>query len=155
MRRFRRAHGVETSAWAGAGILGVAAARGARHTDGMKLRHLALGATVLLALAACTPAPAPVVAPVVVDVGDLQGATVEVPINSMLVINTGSLDVDSYTAEVADSSIAEWVQGREDASASFNPGFTPKKVGDTEVTLTNSNGGIQNVEFTLEVTQAP
>ena len=125
------------------------------HTDGMKLRHLALGAAVLLALAACTPAPAPVVAPVVVNANDLQGSTVEVPINSMLVINTGDLDVDSYSAEVADPSIAEWVQGREDASASFNPGFTPKKVGTTEVTLSNSDGGIQNVEFTLEVTQAP
>ena len=121
----------------------------------MKLRHLALGAAVLLALAACTSAPAPVVAPVVVNADDLQGSTVEVPLNSMLVINTGSLDVDSYTAEVADPSIAEWVQGREDATASFNPGFTPKNVGETEVTLSNSDGGIQNVEFTLTVTQAP
>ena len=67
----------------------------------MTLRHLALGAAVLLALAACTSAPAPVVAPVVVSADDLQGSTVEVPLNSMLVINTGDLDVDSYTAEVA------------------------------------------------------
>ena len=121
----------------------------------MTLRHLALGAAVLLALAACTSAPAPVVAPVVVNADDLQGSTVEVPLNSMLVINTGDLDVDSYSAAVADPSIAEWVQGREDATASFNPGLTPKKVGETEVTLSNSDGGIQNVEFTLTVTQAP
>ena len=64
-------------------------------------------------------APAPVVAPVVVNANDLQGSTVTVPINSMLVINTESLPVDSYTAEVADPTIAVWVQGRDDGSATF------------------------------------
>ena len=121
----------------------------------MRIRPLLAVAALVLALAGCAGAIPPVVAPVVVNVGDIQGTTVEVPLGSTLVLNTGDLAVDSYSAEVADPSVAEFVAGRDDGSATFNPGFTPKKVGETEVTLSNENGGIQNVEFTLEVTQAP
>ena len=119
-------------------------------------RLLAVAATasvLVAALAACGTTP--VVTPVVVNSGDIQGSVVEVPLNSTLVINTGDLDVDSYTAEIADPSIAEFVQGKEDASASFYPGLTPKKVGETEVTLSNKDGGIQDLEFTLKVTPIP
>ena len=122
----------------------------------MSIRRLLAVAAVaasLVALSAC--APTPVVAPIVVNAGDIQGSTVEVPLNSTLVINTGDLAVDSYTAEVADESIATFVQGKDDGSASFNPGFSPKKVGETEVTLTNEQGGIQPLEFTLKVTPVP
>ena len=119
-----------------------------------RLLAVAATASVLVAgLAACGATP--VVAPVVVNSGDIQGSVVEVPLNSTLVINTGDLAVDSYTAEIADPSIAEFVQGREDGSASFNPGLSPKKVGETEVTLSNKDGGIQNVEFTLKVVPVP
>ena len=119
-------------------------------------RLLAVAATasvLVAALAACGTTP--VVTPVVVNSGDIQGSVVEVPLNSTLVINTGDLAVDSYTAEIADPSIAEFVQGREDGSASFNPGLSPKKVGETEVTLSNKDGGIQNVDFTLKVVPVP
>ncbi len=125
----------------------------------MSIRRLvvaAAAASVLLAgLAGCATASGPVVAPIVVNSGDIQGSVVEVPLNSTLVINTGDLAVDSYTAEIADPSIAEFVQGKDDGSASFNPGLTPKKVGETEVTLSNKDGGIQNVDFTLKVTPVP
>lgn len=127
------------------------------HTFGMRIRRLAVvavAASVLLGIAGCT-APGPVVAPIVVNVGDIQGSVVEVPLNSTLVINTGDLAVDSYSATIADESVASFVQGREDGSASFNPGLQPKKVGETEVTLSNENGGIQNVDFTLKVTPIP
>ena len=119
------------------------------------MRSVLAAAALVLALAGCSGAVPPVVAPVVVNVGDIEGTTVEVPLGSTLVLNTGDLGVESYTAEVADPSVAEFVQGVEDAHTSYYPGFTPKKVGETEVTLSNENGGIQNVEFTLEVTQAP
>ncbi|CAN5116540.1 hypothetical protein BH11ACT5_BH11ACT5_01860 [soil metagenome] len=126
----------------------------------MSIRRLviavATASALLVGLTACdAAAPGPVVAPIVVNSGDIQGSVVEVPLNSTLVINTGDLAVDSYTAEIADSSIAEFVQGKEDGSASFNPGLTPKKVGETEVTLSNKDGGIQNVDFTLKVTPVP
>lgn len=123
----------------------------------MKLRSLvavAAAASVLVALAGCA-ASGPVVAPVTVKANDIQGETVTVPLNGMLVINTGDLDVDSYTATIADPAIAEFVQGRDDGSATFNPGLTPKKVGETEVTLKNEDGGIQNLVFTLKVTPVP
>jgi len=112
-----------------------------------------IAATALLGLAACAPTPA--VAPVTVSANDLQGETVEVPLNSLLNINTGDLAVDSYTAEIADASVAEFVQGREDGSATFNPGLKPLKVGETKVTLTNAQGGIQPLEFTIKVVPIP
>lgn len=119
------------------------------------LRVLAavIAVSAVMGLAAC--APTPVVAPVVVNAGDIQDSTVSVPINSMLVLNTGSLDVDSYTAKIDDSSIATFVQGKVEGDATFNPGLTPLKVGQTTVTLTNKDGGIQEVVFVLEVTPVP
>lgn len=124
----------------------------------MRIRRLlaaaAAASVLLVALAGCA-APGPVVAPIVVNAEDIQGGVVEVPLNSTLVINTGSLDVDSYSATIADPSIAEFVQGKDDGSATFNPGLTPKKVGETEVTLSNKDGGIQDVDFTLKVTPIP
>lgn len=125
----------------------------------MRIRRVlvaaAAAALLLVGVAGCVGAPGPVVAPIVVNAGDIQGSVVEVPLNSTLVINTGSLAVDSYTAKIADPSIADFVQGKEDGGASFNPGLTPKKVGETEVTLSNKDGGIENVDFTLKVTPIP
>lgn len=116
-----------------------------------KLLAAAAAITLALGLSAC--ASGPVIAPVTVEVGDLQGTTVELITGQVLNINTGSLEVDSYTASVADPSIAEFSQGYTDGSATFNPGFEAKKVGQTEVTLTNEQGGIQSVEFTINVTK--
>jgi hypothetical protein len=118
------------------------------------LRVLAAAAAVSLALglSACAPTT-PVVAPVTVDVNDLQGTTVEVALNQVININTGDLAVDSYTAEIADPSVLEFTQGKDDGSATFNPGLKPLKVGETAVTMTNEQGGIQPLEFTVKVTE--
>lgn len=117
------------------------------------LATAAIAASAIVGLSAC--APGAVLPPVIVDANDIQGEVVEVPINTILSINTGDLAVDSYTAEVDDPSIAEFIQGRDDGSATFNPGFKPLKVGETEVTLTNDQGGIQPLEFTVKVVPAP
>jgi hypothetical protein len=129
------------------------------NTDGVKLRtsrgivaaFLALG---IIGLSACTSTPSTnnVIAPVVMDAGDLQGATVDLKVGQVLDIDTGSLDVDSYSATVADPKIAEFVAGRVESSATFNPGVTALAVGSTEVVLSNSDGGIQDVSFTVDVT---
>ncbi len=111
----------------------------------------AIALTAVVGLSACSSGP--VIAPVTVSANDLQGDTVELVVGQVLNINTGDLAVDSYTAEIADSSILEFSQGREDGSATFNPGFTAKKVGETEVTMTNEQGGIQPLEFTVKVTE--
>lgn len=113
----------------------------------------AAGLLAATALAACSsPSTDPVLPPIMKNVNELQGATVEVPIDTVLVINTESLATDSYEAEIADPSIVEFVQGSETDSLVTNPGFTPKAEGETAVTMTNEQGGIQPLEFTIVVT---
>ena len=112
----------------------------------------AVAVTAVIGLAACAPTT-PVIAPVTVSANDLQGDTVDLVVGQVLNITTGDLAVDSYTADVADSSILEFVQGKDDGSATFNPGFTALKAGETAVTMTNSDGGIQPLEFTVKVTE--
>lgn len=85
------------------------------------------------------------------DANDLQGATVDLVVGQVLNIDTGSLAVDSYSGEVADPSVAEFEKGRDDGSATFNPGVKALAEGTTEVVMTNENGGIQPLTFTVEV----
>lgn len=111
---------------------------------------------IALVLSGCstpTSHSTPVVAPVVVKIADIGGTTVTVALNQVVDLDTGSLSVTSYSGTVADTSIATFTPGRKDSSAEFNPGLTPHKLGTTQVTLSNSNGGIQDVEFTLTVTK--
>jgi len=115
-----------------------------------------LALIVAASLTGCSSAsPSNVVAPITKSTDELQGSTVELPLNTVLNITTGSLAVDSYSATIADPSIASFVQGHTDGSATFNPGITPLKIGETTVTLKNSQGGIQDVKFTLDVVAAP
>ncbi|EYT55975.1 hypothetical protein H490_0105075 [Leucobacter sp. UCD-THU] len=92
------------------------------------------------------------IAPVTMSANELQGARVELVVGQVLNINTDSLAVDSYTGEVADPEIAEFTPGRVGDSAEFNPGVTALSPGSTEVTMTNEQGGIQPLTFTVEVT---
>lgn len=121
-------------------------------------RTTALAALSLLAavaLAGCATAPTgDVLPPVMKNVNDLQGTTVELPLDQVLSIDTGDLATDSYTAEIADPAIVEFTQGTQGANSddlTTNPGFTPLKEGTTEVTMTNEQGGIQPLTFTIEV----
>lgn len=93
----------------------------------------------------------PVIAPVTMSVDDLQGATVDLEIGQVLNITTGDLDGESYSGEVADPAVAEFVPASKDGSAEFNPGVKALAAGETEVTLSNSDGGIQDVRFTVSV----
>jgi hypothetical protein len=117
----------------------------------IRLLAVALVASATLALSAC--APGNVIAPVTMGVNELQGANVDLKVGQVLNINTESLAVDSYEAEVSDPAVAEFVQGREDGDATYNPGFTAKAEGTTDVTMTNEQGGIQPLEFTITVTK--
>lgn len=94
-----------------------------------------------------------VVAPVVRDVGDLQGETVELDVGQVLDINTGDLAVDSYSGVVDDPSVAKFVKGRKEGGATFNPGVEALAAGSTKVVLSNDAGGIQDVTFTVEVSE--
>lgn len=122
---------------------------------------LVAAATLTVALAGCGGSSQPaeteepiggdVIAPVTLEANDLQGATVDLVVGQVLNINTGDLAVDSYTGEVADPEVAEFTPGRVDGGAEFNPGVTALAVGTTEVTMTNEQGGIQPLQFTVVV----
>ncbi len=99
-----------------------------------------------------SPTNEPVIPPVVEDVGDLQGATVDLVVGQVLSINTGDLAVDSYSGEIEDPTVAEFTKGHDDGSAQFNPGVTALAEGTTQVVLSNEQGGIQDVTFTVNVT---
>lgn len=93
-----------------------------------------------------------VIAPVTMGVNELQGAKVDLVVGQVLNINTESLEVDSYTAQIADPKIAEFVQGDKSGSAVLNPGVAALAEGTTKVILENEQGGIQPLEFTVVVT---
>lgn len=126
-----------------------------------RLRFAPFVAAVILGLTACgssdsaetSPSPigGDVITPLTKDANDLQGSTVELIVGQVLSINTGDLAVDSYTGTVTDAAIAEFTPGRSDGSAEFNPGITALAVGETSATLTNSDGGIQPLTFTVVV----
>ncbi len=120
---------------------------------------IALGATVLLGLgltgcggsAGDKPIGGDVIAPVTMTVNELQGAEVELVVGQVLNIDTESVAVDSYSGEVSDPAVASFTEGRVDGSAEYNPGVTALAEGTTEVTMTNEQGGIQPLEFTVDV----
>jgi hypothetical protein len=106
-----------------------------------------------LGVAGCAPAPLdPVPAPVTVEIEELAGQTVDVPLDSLLNINVGEFDVESITGVIDDPVVAEFVPGEDDGSARFNPGVRPLTVGQTTVTLTHDQGQFEPVEFVLNVT---
>lgn len=88
--------------------------------------------------------------PVIVDLGDVDGTTVEVPEGGSIDLTGDDETYTDWTADIADPQVVEFVPGRDDGSAQFNPGLTAESVGSTEVTLDNSESG-DSVTFTVEV----
>jgi hypothetical protein len=107
-------------------------------------------AASIAALSGCASSQ-PVIAPVTRDVGDLQGETVELEVGQVLNIDTGDLAVDSYSGAVSDPSVAKFTAGREEGGATYNPGVEGLAEGTTTVVLSNDDGGIQDVTFTVDV----
>ena len=113
------------------------------------------------ALAACsdddddasttTGASSSALPPVIVEVGSLDGATVEVPEGGVIDVTGDDETYTDWTAEIADPEVASFTPGRDEGGAQFNPGFEALAVGSTEVTLTNSSSG-ETLTFTIDVT---
>lgn len=116
-----------------------------------------LGFTACASPGAAPASPTPiggnVIAPVTMAAGSLQGATVDLVVGQVLNITTGDLATDSYTGTVADTSVATFTPGGEKSGAVFNPGVTAIAPGETAVTMTNAQGGIQPLDFTVVVTE--
>jgi hypothetical protein len=120
---------------------------------------VATAGALAVSLAGCgAPASEPiggdVIAPVTMSVNELQGESVDLVVGQVLNISTDSLAVDSYTGEVSDPDVVEFTEGRIDDSAEFNPGVTALAEGRSEVTMTNDQGGIQPLTFTVVVSAA-
>lgn len=92
-----------------------------------------------------------VIAPVIVNVTDLQGKTIEVGLNNMVDIVAD--DVTAWSGEVTDPLIAEFIAGTSEGDSEdalkTNPGLKPLAAGETTVTMTSTDG--TTVTFTLKV----
>ncbi|THG32470.1 hypothetical protein E6C70_11935 [Glaciibacter flavus] len=120
----------------------------------MRISRWVVGVAIVVAsvgLTGCAQDNSPAIAPVTKDVGDLQGATVDLVVGQSLDINTGDLAVDSYSGKVDDTGVAAFSKGRKDGGTTYNPGVKGLSAGSTKVVLSNSNGGIQDVTFTVDV----
>lgn len=120
---------------------------------------IAIAASALV-LAGCSGSPAPIggntLPPIIVEANDLQGTTVEINSKQPLYINTGDLAPESYSLVSAEpEGIVEFVAGGTSGGVTTNPGFTALKEGTADVVLKNSDGGIQDLSFTIEVVPAP
>lgn len=89
--------------------------------------------------------------PVVMEVGELQGETVQLLARQVLQINPGSLAADTIRGVVQDPNIAQFVEGAENDGGTWWPKVFGVADGTTKVVLSNSDTGIQDVVFTVEV----
>jgi hypothetical protein len=107
-----------------------------------------------LALSGCsspgTTTDSSALPPVIVELDTVDGTTVEVPEGGSIDLTGDDETFTEWTADIADPEVVEFVPGRDDGSAQFNPGLTATSVGETEVTLENGETG-DTVTFTVEV----
>ena len=92
-----------------------------------------------------------VLPPVIVDLASADGTTVTVAVGGVVDLTGGGDDVAAWSAEIADPAVVSFTPGRDDGSATFNPGLTGLAEGSSEVTLTNGAGG-DTVTLTVDVT---
>lgn len=117
---------------------------------------LALAMGVALSLVGCsssggTSEDAEVIAPVIVNLSEVDGTTIEVTKGNVIDLTGDDETFTDWTAKIADENVVEFTPGKDDGSAQFNPGLTALDVGETEVTLDNSSSD-ESVTFTVEVT---
>ena len=86
--------------------------------------------------------------PVIAEVEDLDGSTFEINDAQPLVVNAP--DPTKWTGEVADPSVAEFVPGRDDGSAVYNPGFFARGSGSTGASMTAPDGEVHNFEIVVK-----
>ena len=89
--------------------------------------------------------------PVIADLTEIDGTTVTVEEGNVIDLVGDDENYLDWNAEIDDESIVSFTPGEDDGSAQFNPGLTAKKVGETEVVLSNDASG-DEIVFTVEVT---
>lgn len=98
-------------------------------------------------------ASAGVVAPVIVDLNEVDGTTVEVAVGNTIDLTGDDETYADWGADIADESIVAFTPGKDDGSARFNPGLDALAVGETEVSLDNTATDA-TVTFTVKVIAA-
>jgi hypothetical protein len=126
----------------------------------MNVRALVIASCVLAALVGCgddddgsptsTATAAQALPPVIADLGELDGTTVDVGVGGTIDLTGDDETFTDWTATIDDPSVVSFTPGRDDGSAQFNPGLQATAVGTTDVTLTNSVSG-ESVTFTVVV----
>jgi hypothetical protein len=94
-----------------------------------------------------------VLPPVVEDLGTLDGKTVEVRLGGTIDLTGDEQTFTDWTADIADPQVVSFTPGRDDGSATFDPGLEAVGVGTSQVTLVNTSSH-QTVTFTVKVTPA-
>ncbi len=84
--------------------------------------------------------------PVIVGTDGLEGTTVQVPLTNTIVIN--AQNPTNWSGTVSDTTIAQFVPGHDDGSATFNPAIKPLKAGTVNVTITD---GTTTINFVVQV----
>lgn len=79
-----------------------------------------------------------VLPPQIVEVSDLDNGSFTITEEQPLVVNAD--DPTEWTGDAMDKEVAEFVAGRDDGSAVFNPGFTAVGPGTTDASMTAPDG---------------
>ena len=108
----------------------------------------------LLGLTACGSPSGQTLPPVIVDLGEIDGTTVEVAEGNSIDLTGDDTAFTEWSAEIADPTVVSFIPGKDDGSAQFNPGLEALHVGTTAVTLDNAASG-KSVAFTVEVVAKP
>ena len=109
-------------------------------------------ATTPPAPSSASPSPSTqLLPPIMADLKTVDGTTVSVPLDNVIVLTGDTQTYKSWTAKIEDPTVVSFTPGKDDGSAQFNPGLSPITTGTTTVTLDNSASGA-HVVFTVVVT---
>jgi hypothetical protein len=104
---------------------------------------------------ATTTAPASggssVLPPIIEDLNSLDGKTVDMKVGNNIDLTGDSTTYKDWTGEISDPKVAEFIAGKDEGGASFNPGVKALAAGEATVKLTNSTSN-KTVTFTIKVT---
>ncbi len=104
---------------------------------------------------ATTTAPASgsssVLPPIIEDLNSVDGKTVDMKVGDTIDLTGDSTTYKDWKGEISDPKVAEFIPGKDEGGASFNPGVKALAAGEAEVKLTNSTSN-KTVTFTVKVT---
>lgn len=85
-----------------------------------------------------TPIGGDIIAPVSVNLADINGSTQNLVVGQVLNLNVADQDPSVWSGVSSDTTVATVTEGKIDGTATMNPGVTGVKAGTSTVTFTNS-----------------